>query len=182
MWAHLLPIKVKNDDNMSFSIDRNKVTEGEIIEVSWAERDADTVTLTLDNGTNRSTITVDKEGTKKFRLNRVGKTTVTLDTSRKEKKRSKSHTIKVSAKKYDTYQRVGDNKIKEWFGGVGQKIKNYWSRAKYGWSIMPKDKKQASTSLFIIMAIMVISSIFPSSVFFGLSLLAVFCFYILMER
>ena len=75
---------------MSFSIDRNKVTEGEIIEVSWAERDADTVTLTLDNGTNRSTITVDKEGTKKFRLNRVGKTTVTLDTTIKGKKRSKS--------------------------------------------------------------------------------------------
>ncbi|MBO7249068.1 MAG: hypothetical protein J6U88_03185 [Bacteroidales bacterium] len=167
---------------MDLIIDKSKVTEGDIIEVSWNCPEADTATLTLDNGTNKSSIAIEKSGVKKFKLNRVGKTTITLSQSKTGKSKSKSHTVKVSAKKYDTYQRVGDNKMKEWFGEVGQKIKNYWGRTKYGWSIMPKDKKQASTSLFIIMAIMIISSFFPSIVFFGLSLLAIYCFYILMKK
>ena len=167
---------------MTFKIDKTKVTEGEIVEVTWQCLDAESVSLTLDNGFNRTSIPVEKQGSKKFKLNRTGQTTITVTSVKNGKSSDKRGKVKVTARKYDTYQRVGDNKIKECFGKVGQKIKNYWSRTKYGWSIMPKDKKQASTSLFIIMAIMIISSIFPSSVFFGLSLLAVYCFYILMKR
>ena len=167
---------------MIFKIDKTKVTEGEIIEVKWQCSDADNVSLTLDNGTNASTMTVEKEGTKKFRLNRIGTTTVTIIQNKNGKSSKKSGKVKVSAKKYDTYQRVGDNRLKEWFSSLGKRIGNYFQKMKYGWGMMPKEKKQATTTLSIILIIMIISSFFPSIVFFGLSLLAVYCFYILMKR
>lgn len=167
---------------MTFSIDKTKVTEGDIVEVKWDCSGAQTASLTLDNGYTNTTMAVEPAGTKKFRLNRVGNTTITLTISNGKKESTKKHKIKVSAKKYDTYQRVGDNKIKEWWDKMRLSTKNYFSRVKYGWGIMPKDKKQATISLTIILGIMIISSFFPSAVFFGLSLLAVYCFYILMKK
>ena len=167
---------------MTFTIDRTKVTEGEIVEVKWDCSGAQTASLTLDNGYTNTTMAIEQVGTKKFRLNRVGNTTVTLTTSNGKKETTKKHKIKVSAKKYDTYQRVGDNKLKDWWEKITKGVKNYFSRVKYGWNIMPKDKKQATTSLIIILAIMIVSSFFPSAVFFGLSLLAIYCFYILMKK
>lgn len=167
---------------MTFKIDKTKVTEGEIVEVRWQCSDAESVSLSLDNGHSKTTIPVEKEGNKKFKLNRVGQTTITITSTRNGKSTDKRGKVKVSAKKYDTYQRVGDSKIKEWWQKLAHKTGNYVSKMKYGWSIMPKDKKQATISLTIILAIMIISSFFPSAVFFGLSLLSVYCFYILMKK
>ena len=167
---------------MTFKIDKDKVSEGEIVEVRWQCSDAESVSLTLDNGHSKTTIPVEKEGNKKFKLNRVGKTTITITSTKNGKTTDKSGKVKVSARKYDTYQRVGDSKIKELWEKISRSTRNYISKMKYGWSVMPKDKKQATTSLTIILAIMIISSFFPSAVFFGLSLLAVYCFYVLMKK
>ena len=167
---------------MVLKTDKSKVTEGDIIEVKWECPNSESTTLTLDNGHSSSTIQVEGSGTKKFRLNRVGKTTITVKSAKNGKSSNKGVKVRVSARKYDTYQRVGDNKFKELCQNFTQKIKNYTSRYKYGWSMMPKDKKQASISLMIILGIMIISSFFPSAVFFGISVLAIYCFYILMKK
>ena len=167
---------------MVLKTDKSKVTEGDIIEVKWECPHSESTTLTLDNGHSTNTIQVDGSGVKKFRLNRVGKTTITITSSKNGKSSHKDVKVKVSARKYDTYQRVGDNKFKELCQNFTRKIKNHTSRLKYGWSIMPKDKKQASISLLIILGIMVISTFFPSAVFFGISVLAIYCFYILMKK
>ena len=56
---------------IDLSVDKTKVTEGDVVEMTWSCFAAEKVQLILDNGYKSSTIDVEPSGSKKFRLNYV---------------------------------------------------------------------------------------------------------------
>lgn len=175
---------------MDFNVDKTRVSEGDIVEVKWKCPKAESVKITINNGFKSATAEVEKEGSKKYKLNRSnGHTTITLDAVEKGKPVKKELKIKVrqpkpekpkkekvyEAKPYDQYKRMDHKPIKE-------KWDAFRTRLKYFWQSLPPQKKQAYILLLIIFVVMIVSSFYPRIIFYGMSALALYLLWTLMKR
>ena len=165
---------------MEFSIDKNVVTEGDIIEVKWNCPDCQNITITINNGFKLSSLSVDNQGIKKFKLNRSkGKTSITLEALCNGKNIKKSHKVKVNPLKtaktkgdkkgYDSYKRLDTNPVKDWFN----KTKSRFSIA---WRSMSREKQLIYKIMMMLLLVMIITSFAPKFIFFGLMAVVIYLF------
>ena len=153
---------------MIFEIDRNSVTEGDIVEIRWQCEGAEMVKLVIDNGFRTTEIPLETNGTKRFRLNRSkGKTHLTIAVTINGKIHRK--TIKVRVKKIPTVKAdtVDSNGKKmhlpsQWW----QKMLTNWhafaAKARMAMNTLPERKQGALKMLALIGTLLIITSIWPS--------------------
>lgn len=202
---------------MKLKVSRNKVTEGDIVEVKWASGRAKAVSgtvLTVDNGFRKASVPVGSSGVKKFRLNRSDGQTVISVTAvedgvsvsarkmvtvvpptafqtrmkaakaeaealmrKKKEERERRRREKAGQKKYDTYTRVVDHPVRDFFkkmfrGGSG--------RLSCGWKNLPPQKKHSWTMLCILSVCFFISIFHPQAAFYGLGILTIYLIWTLL--
>lgn len=173
---------------MIFEIDRRKVTEGDIVEITWQCEGADSVSLTLDNGFKTTDIALETSGNKRFRLNRSkGLTKLTLTVKIQGKEHHK--TIRVRVKKMPTIkaETIDHNGRKMgWMKQWWQKIVTKWheATAKYNQAlqILPPKKQIAVKLLILISFMLLISAIWPKFYTFTLVALALYLTITLLRR
>lgn len=194
---------------MDFKVDKKRVNEGDIVEVTWSCPQAESAKITINNGFRSSTSEVEKEGTKKYKLNRSnGKTVISLETvvnGKSVTQTQKIHVKKVREKKQKNGQ--DGNGYRQTNGGNGQdgsryrqgekkydsyenlsnhpfreKINSWKSRLKYFWQMQSPQKRQSYILISAICIIMIVAPFFPSIVYFGLCTIAFYLLWTIAKR
>ena len=173
---------------MTFTADRHKVNEGEIVEINWSCDGADTVQLTIDNGLRSSSIPLPSEGSKRFRLNRSkGRTRLTIAVTIDGKKYQKS--LRVRVKKMPTVraETVDDRghrqgALKQWWQKVLTNWHNYRQRLKLNMQALPERKQMAVKLLAIIAVVLLLSAIWPPIYNVGLVILSIYLIVVMFRR
>ncbi len=171
--------------NINLSVDKTVVTEGDVVEMSWACSPADAVKLTLDNGFKSNSISVEASGSKKFRLNRSkGKTYLVIEAVLDGKSYYKS--VKVRVKKLKA---VKADKVYDYTGVKGAKkngFKTTWynfkSRIHTVWNYLPAKKQVAYITLSAICLVMILSIFWPPFMSIGMLLLVVYLLFVIIRR
>ncbi len=150
---------------IEFKADKQRVAEGEVVEVTWSCTNAELVQLTVDNGYKTITQTVEPCGSKKFRLNRSsGKTQLVIGATNDGKTYYKSVSVRVKR----TKKANAGNDYDDYTGYAGAKrngLKNTWTnfktKAKYAWGSMTEKKKLANIVLPILCLSLIFSTFSP---------------------
>ena len=171
--------------HISFSSNRTKVTEGDIVEITWDCPGATNVTVGIDNGFKSSTTPVEATGCKKYRLNRSdGKTKLTLTADVDGRPIVKTLTIKVNKPKveeakvddgFTKYKRLDHNNIKD-------KWRDIRTKFGYAWHSMGEKKQLAWRTLGLLLATMVLSMIWPKFLTFGLMVAVLYLCWVVFRR
>lgn len=176
--------------NIVFTSNTSTITEGDVIDIQWNCEPAESVKLSIDNGFKRDDFEIEKSGSKRFRLKRSkGKTILTITATNEGKEYSKTLKIKVKELKAINAETISDNQGFGFNGSgqnVGEKFSNWWRNAKmkmlYTWIALPPNKKIAYIILNFMLLLLIITMIFPKFLFFGLILIIIYLFYILMKK
>lgn len=173
---------------MIFTIDRHSVTEGDIVEVRWNCQGAQDVKLTLDNGFKATSIPLELEGTKKFRLNRSnGLTCLTITTIVEGKvfhKKLRVRVKKLKAVKAETIDDRGRSlgPLRRFWQNVVTKCSNFKAKFRLAFRQMPAQKQLATKALFIIMLVTLLAIFFPKIYSFGLLVVALYLCWVIIKR
>ena len=173
---------------MTFDIDRRKVTEGDVVEITWQCEGAEQVALTIDNGYKASSMALDIAGNKRFRLNRSkGRTRLTVTASVAGKDYSKTIKVKVSSMPVTHAETVDRNgrpvgPLRQWLDRLGPRWQSARSRLRLSWQAMSPAKQLATRILLIIAAIMLLSALWPAFLFIGMTGLAIYLFWVVWKR
>lgn len=170
---------------IEISVNKSKVTEGDVVEITWSCTNATEVQLTLDNGYKANTIPVAFSGSKKFRLNRSkGRTHLVIGAVEGGKTYYKSVTVRVKRMKVtkaeEVYDYTGAKGVRK--NGLKTSWNNYKSRVKMAWGYLPENKKLAFKIISILMVIMLLSAIYPKIMSLGLMGLGCYLFWILLRK
>lgn len=150
---------------MTFTVDRTSVTEGDVVEVRWDCNGADRVELTIDNGFKVSTMPVDVEGSKRFRLNRSkGHTDLTVRVWVDGKEDSKTLRVKVKPIPVTEAETVDDrgrhvSGFRQWW----QTIMTRWqsSAGNRRLQSLPPTKRMAVRDAGLLLVVLAVSFIAP---------------------
>lgn len=165
---------------MIFTIDKDKVTEGDIVELKWDRTGSTSTSITIDNGYKSVTSAVESCGSKRIRLNRSkGRTkfilTAEIDGKTKVDKLS-VRVKKVKAEKakasnpdsgYAKYTRLDNNNFKD-------KIRDLRTNLRFAWQRQSEKNRFAIVVLSLLALILIITSLAPKFIFFGLTVLALY--------
>lgn len=180
---------------ISFDIDRKQVQEGESVTVSWSCESPDMVTLTVVDGV-KSVHQLGDSGTRVIpATGNADKIVLTLRASIAGKTEEKTATVKVKRKvvkaervnstPYGKKERTGNGSSKNNPINLSR-IKNWWQRTKdkykTAWSYMPETKKLATKILGMMLALTILSSIWPKLFSLGLLLIVGYLGWILIKR
>lgn len=161
-----------------FKIDKTTVTEGDIVEVAWACPNAQSVSLTLNNGFKSVEMPLDTIGNKKFRLNRSkGKTEFILNVALSSGKNiNKSLKVKVKELKAINPEFVG-SESKVWHS-----LKEAFYKIKVRWQALPAQKRSANIVLWVIAISLILSMINPMLLQIGLIVVIAYLALVLMKK
>lgn len=170
---------------INLSVDKNKVTEGDIVEVTWSCSPADRIQFTLDNGFKANSIDVESSGSKKFRLNRSkGRTHLVIAVQYGGKTYYRSVTVRVRKMKATKAEKVYD-----YTGAKGVRangLKNSWlnfkSKMKMAWSYMPENKRLAYKVLTALCVVALLSLISPKILSIGLLVVSGYLCYVIFKK
>jgi hypothetical protein len=173
-------------EQMTFTVDKTVVTEGDIVEVRWDCPGADNADLTIDNGYKTTTLPLPLSGNKRFRLHRSkGRTQLVITAMVDGKRYSKTQKVKVKeipVTKAETVdcrgKRIG--KLRQWMSLP--KWQMWKSRFRQGWQMMPPEKRLASRLLLILGGVLLLATFFPALLLIGLFGLSMYLMWILMRR
>ncbi len=165
-------------NELIFKVNKETVTEGEIVEVTWSCLGATSVVLTLDNGFKAVKLDVENSGTKKFRLNRSkGKTKfVFVVTDSNGKSASKTLKVRVKELKAIKAEEVGGESRFTKF------VRDYIAKTKRSWSVLSERKRMAYIVLWSVMLIMILSLINPIFIKMGLVALIAYMAWIVVKK
>jgi hypothetical protein len=173
-------------EHMTFSTDKNVVTEGDIIEVRWDCPGADSTELTIDNGYKATTLPLELSGSKRFRLHRSkGRTRLVITATVDGKRISQTRKVKVKEipeTKAETIDRRGRrmNKLRQWMSLPKWQL--WRTRFRQGWQMMPPEKRLASRLLLILGGVLLLATLFPMLLLLGILGLSMYLMWILMRR
>lgn len=174
---------------ISFNIDKRQVQEGESITVSWNCESPDMVTLTVVDGV-KSVHQLGDSGTRVIpATGNADRITLTLRASIGGKTEEKSATVKVRRKvvkaervnstpygrKERTTNPLDFSKVKDWWKRTSDKYRT-------AWSYMPENKKLATKILGMMLALMILTSIWPKLFSLGLLLIIGYLGWIVLKR
>lgn len=171
---------------IELSVDKSKVTEGEIVEITWScPLSAQSVYLTLDNGYKKNSVPVELSGNKKFRLNRSkGRTHLVIEAMIDGKKVYNSVTVRVKKMKTmkadEVYDYTGAKGVRK--NGLRNTWENYKAKVKTMWKYMPDNKRLALKILLGLNLVMLLTAIWPKFLIFGFLLLIGYLCWIIMKR
>lgn len=173
--------------HISISTDKKKVTEGEIVTVSWQcsnAPDASTgYTLTIDNGTKSSTLAVEASGSKSFRLNRTGNTRFALRAENGGQVSDGHTSVKVKPMPVTKGETVDANgKPIGWMKGTFSKLGKRWDDLKRWKQALPPQQQVALTALVILMFASLLSIPWPTMLFVGNTILTLYLVFVLFRR
>ena len=173
-------------ERMTFTTDKNKVTEGDIVEVCWDCPGADSVELTIDNGYKATTLPLPLNGSKRFRLHRSkGRTRLVISAMVGGKRYSKTLKVKVKElplTKAETVDPQGRpvSKLKQWFSLP--KWQSLRSRYRQGWQMLTPEKRLASRLLLILGGVLLLAMLLPALLLLGLFGVSLYLMWIVMRR
>ena len=173
---------------MTFTVDRGTVVEGEVVEVAWACQGAERVELTIDNGLRTSVLPLEAEGTKRFRLNRSkGRTRLTLSATILDKTYSKTLRVRVKkmpVMKAETLDHNGKplNALRHWWRQTVAKGRTLKAKEKLRMQQLPEKKQVAMKGMAIIGIVMLLSLAWPRLYTLGMMALMVYFAVVLMKR
>ncbi len=170
---------------IELSVDKSKVTEGDIVEMSWSCSPAEKVQLTLDNGYKSNTIDVEPSGSKKFRLNRSkGKTHLVIGVTNGGRQYYNSVCVRVRKMKITKTEEVHDYTGTKGFrkNGLRNSWNNFKEKLKMAWGFMPENKRLATKLLLFLCIVMVLTAIWPKLISFGFAALSVYLFWIIVKK
>lgn len=169
---------------MTFAVDRDRVTEGDVVVLSWDCPGAEHVKLTIDNGFKATTLDVAANDSKKFRLNRTkGKTKLTLSAVCGGKVHSRSLSVRVKKMKPVKAYAVDDrgNRVKPLV-----KVRQWWQQStaklRYSWQSFSEKKQFAYKVLGLLMVVSLLGSVAPKLSGIGMLLLVVYLLWTVMKR
>lgn len=176
-------------DKITFSADRDSLTEGEVIEIRWNCPDADRAELRIDNGYKATVLPIDTDGTKRFRLNRSkGKTKLTITAWKMDKQQSKTLKIKVKEMPVTHSETIDRNgrrvgRTGEWWKQrVLPKWQTYRAKRKATWQALPPEKRIAARLLTFIALLLLLISIAPWLLSIGLLAIIGYLVWVLMRK
>lgn len=155
------PVRLKQHamPSTTLTIDKKRITECEIVQITWKTETATKAQLTIDNGHSTHTTEVEPSGTKKFKLNRPGKTRFTLLTEENGKTRTRTVAVRVRKIKLTRATTVDDRgkRLPRW--------KEKWQQAKYralcAWNTFTPAKRLAFRILLMLALLSLAISLFP---------------------
>lgn len=170
---------------IELSVDKTKVTEGDIVEVRWSCQPAETVKFTLDNGYKLNSIDVEPSGSKKFRLNRSkGKTHLVIMVTNAGKSYYKSVQVRVKklkpTKAENVYDYTGAKGVRN--NGLKNSWNNFKAKMKMAWGYMPDKKKLAFKLLGGLALVSIISMIWPKFMPIGVTILTIYLCYVIIKK
>lgn len=150
---------------IEFKADKQRVTEGDVVEVVWSCTNAELVQFTIDNGYKTITQTVESSGSKKFRLNRSsGKTQLVISATNDGKTYYKSVSVRVkrakktkTASDYDDYTGYAGAKR----NGFRNTWANFKTKVKYAWGGLTENKKLSYKVLTLLCLALMFSTFTP---------------------
>ncbi|MDD3200422.1 MAG: hypothetical protein PHP76_00300 [Bacteroidales bacterium] len=166
---------------MEIRVSDTSVTEGEVVEVSWDCQSAQSAEITIDNGFKSQSVSVEAQGSKKFKLNRSkGKTKLSVTAVENGKKVTKSVAVrvrkqrpakaKVNNKQYDSYKRMSTPLKEKWNQTV--------EKVKYSWRSLTPTKRLSYKVLGILLIIIIISIFLPKFLMYGIMGLTLYMLFI----
>ena len=173
---------------MTFTVDRGTVVEGEVVEVAWECRGAERVELTIDNGLRTSVLPLEAAGTKRFRLNRSkGRTRLTLSATALDKTYSKTLRVRVKKMpviKAETLDHNGKpmNALRHWWQRTLEKGRTLKAKEKLRMQQLPEKKQVAVKGMAILGAVMLLSLAWPRVYSLGMMAVMVYFAVILLRR
>lgn len=171
-----------------FNIDKTTVTEGDIVELRWDCGAAEKVFLTIDNGYKSTRIETDRNGSKKFRLNRSrGKTILTLEAVTGGKSERKRIGVKVKRLKSTKAESFDNSQFRQARDTFARKpLRERWELLKpairTAWQYMPEKKRTAYKILGILLLLMLLAAIAPKLMELILLLLAGYMLYTIFRK
>lgn len=170
---------------IQLSLDKTKVTEGDIVEFTWSSTPAEKVELTLDNGYKANTIPVEAQGTKKFRLNRSkGRTYLVIGATVDGKTYYESVKVKVKKIRAQKAEYMNDytgaRGARE--NGLYNTWKNFKTKFKISWDNMPDRKRLAFKVLGIWLVVMIVAGIWPKFLLYGQFIVIGYLLWVLWKR
>jgi hypothetical protein len=173
---------------MNFTIDKDKVTEGDIVELKWDCPGSTMTSIAIDNGYKSATSSVEASGSKRIKLNRSkGRTKFTLTAEIDGKKVVDKLSVRVKKAKaekvheakpdggYDKYTRLDHNNLKD-------KFRDFRTKARYAWQRQSEKNRFAIIVLAALTLIMVMSSFAPKFIYFGLLMLAIYVLFSIYKK
>jgi hypothetical protein len=177
-----------NKTRMTFTADRHKVNEGEIVEINWSCDGADTVQLTIDNGLRSSSIPLPSEGSKRFRLNRSkGRTWLKLTVTIQGKEYSKKIGVRVKpmpttrAETVDSQGRPQSG-VARWWQRTLTNWHNWRARIRYAVQALPEGKQMALKVLAVLTLTLFIGAIWPRLAGIAILLPVIYLVVVLLRR
>ncbi len=171
--------------NIQLSVDKSKVTEGDVVEMTWSCENADSVRLTLDNGYKCNTIDVEPKGSKKFRLNRSkGRTHLVIGATSGGKTYYKSVRVRVQRMKASKAEYVHDYTGRQGVRRNGLKTtwENFKTKVKMVWGYLPEKKRLAYVILTALCLLMILSAFWPNVFRWGVFLLVGYLFWVILKK
>jgi len=173
---------------MIFNIDRNTVTEGDVVELSWQCESAEKIVLTLDNGFRSSRIPLEPIGSKRFRLNRSkGRTRLTLTVTLQGKEYSKTLHVRVK-KMPTTHAETIDShghkitRLKRWRQSLLPKWHSRQARHKQAFLALPERKQVALVLLSLVGIVLLVGALWPPFSRIGSLAIILYLVFILFKR
>lgn len=170
---------------ITLSVDKTRVTEGDIVELSWSCENVDSVQFTLDNGYKTNTIPVEASGTKKFRLNRSkGRTHLVIGATLNGKTYYESVSVRVrkmkATKAENVYDYTGARGVRH--NGLRTTWWNIKSRFRMTWEHLPENKRLAYKMLLSLLLILTVSAFWPPFFRIASFLLIGYLFWVILKR
>ncbi len=157
-----------SETKIVFSVDRTEVNEGENVMVAWDCGIPDAVTLTIDNGFSTSQIQLADSGSRMVAIHKSkGRTTLRLAVATggkierrevvikvKNIKTSKTQTTSSSSGGYTYKKQRNEFSFRRLYDRAAYRIRSFFQRLSYGWSVMPKKTKRIYQFAFLLMVVM----------------------------
>lgn len=169
---------------VTFTADRHKVTEGDIVELRWNCPTAQSASLTINNGYRSSSIPIEPSGSKKFRLNRSkGRTKITLNAILDGHSYSQQLYVRVKPLKPIKAEQVDDrgrkiNPLNQLWRNIKAATKNL--RTQY--HLLPKHKQQALTLLSLLALTLLLSSFNLLFGTLGLVAISAYLIFVILKK
>lgn len=170
---------------IDLSVDKTKVTEGDVVEMTWSCSAAEKVQLILDNGYKSSTIDVEPSGSKKFRLYRSkGKTHLVICVTNSGKQYYNSVCVRVqkmkATKAEEVHDYTGTKGVHK--NGLRTSLENAKAKIKMAWGYIPESKRLAVKVLAILTVIMILTAIWPRLISFSFFVLIAYLCWIIWKK